>query len=77
MPASFSIPTNMSHLSQEYVQRLYEEFGELKVLDDIIHHRAANNPPLPILGYSRHEQTVNDYELFTGKQLDYDRNLAR
>lgn len=60
----------MSHLSHEHFQRLYEEFGELKVLDDIIRHRAADDPPVPILGYPRFEHSVDDYELFTGKKLD-------
>ena len=60
----------MSHLSHEHVQRLYDEFGDLKVLDDIIRHRAADSPPAPILGYPRFEHVVDDYELFTGKQLD-------
>lgn len=61
----------MAHLSQEHVQHLYETFGDLKVLDDIIRHRAADEPPLPILGYPRYEHSVDDYELFTSKQLDY------
>lgn len=61
----------MAHLSQEHVQHLYETFGELKVLDDIIRHRAADDPPVPILGYPRYEHSVDDYELFTSKQLDY------
>jgi hypothetical protein len=60
----------MAHLSQEHVQHLYETFGDLKVLDDIIRHRAADNPPVPILGYPRFEHSVEDYERFTGKQLD-------
>ncbi|KAI4098391.1 MAG: hypothetical protein LQ339_006446 [Xanthoria mediterranea] len=60
----------MAHLSHERVQQLYQEFGELKVLDDIIRHRAADHPPLPILGYPRFKHSVVDYELFTGKQLD-------
>ena len=60
----------MSHLSQEHVQHLYTTFGELKVLDDIVRHRASDEPPQPILGYPRSEQSVDDYELFTGKQLD-------
>ena len=60
----------MSHLSPEHVQHLYETFGELKVLDDIVRHRAADEPPVPILGYPRSEYSVHDYEFFTGKQLD-------
>jgi hypothetical protein len=59
----------MSHLSQAHVQYLYEQFGELKVLDDIIRHRAADDPPVPILAYPR-PGTVADYEYFTGKDLD-------
>lgn len=50
----------MSHLSRERVERLYQEFGELKVLDDIIRHRAADDPQLPILGYPRLEHSVDD-----------------
>jgi hypothetical protein len=60
----------MSHLSQEYVQHLYDTFGELKVLDDIIRHRAADNPQVAILGYPRFEHSPDDYERFTGRQLD-------
>ncbi|KAL8722184.1 MAG: hypothetical protein Q9225_001280 [Loekoesia sp. 1 TL-2023] len=60
----------MSHLSHKHVQHLYEEFGDLKVLDDIIRHRAADNPPVPILGYPRFEYSVDDYEVFTGRKLD-------
>lgn len=59
----------MSHLSQAHVQYLYQHFGELKVLDDIIRHRAADDPPSPILAYPR-PGTVADYEYFTGKDLD-------
>ncbi|KAI9745045.1 MAG: hypothetical protein M1818_001323 [Claussenomyces sp. TS43310] len=61
----------MSHLSQEHVQHLYDTFGELKVLDDIIRHRAADSPQLPILGYPRSHDSVDDYERFTGKQLHH------
>lgn len=60
----------MAHLSHERVLQLYQEFGELKVLDDIIRHRAADDPPVPILGYPRFKHSVDDYELFTGRQLD-------
>ncbi|KAK1142845.1 putative NRPS-like protein biosynthetic cluster [Aspergillus melleus] len=59
----------MAHLSQEHVKYLYEKFGELKVLDDIIRHRAADDPPAPILAYPR-PGTVADYEYFTGRNLD-------
>ncbi|EEA26739.1 hypothetical protein EYB25_002224 [Talaromyces marneffei] len=59
----------MSHLTKEYIQHLYETFGELRVLDDIIQHRATDNPPTPILGYPRNEDNVDEYEFFTGKQL--------
>lgn len=62
--------TIMAHLSQERVEQLYQEFGELKVLDDVIRHRAADSPAVPILGYPRFKHSVDDYELFTGKQLD-------
>lgn len=60
----------MAHLSDERVQQLYAEFGDLEVLDDVIRHRAADDPPVPILGYPRFEQSVDDYELFTGETLD-------
>ena len=60
----------MAHLTEEHVQELYDTFGELKVLDDIIRYRAADDPPAPILGYPKSEDTVNEYENFTGKQLD-------
>lgn len=60
----------MAHLTEEHVQELYETFGELRVLDDIIRHRAIDDPPDPILGYPRTEDTVKDYENFTGRKLD-------
>ena len=60
----------MAHLTEEHVQELYDTFGELRVLDDIIRHRAADNPPAPILGYPKSEDTVNEYENFTGKEID-------
>lgn len=60
----------MAYQSHERVQQLYQEFGELKVLDDIIRHRAADDPPVPIIGYPRFKHSVDDYELFTGRQLD-------
>lgn len=60
----------MSHLSQEYIQHLSATFGELKVLDDIVRHRAADDFQVPILAYPRFEHNVDDYERFTGKQLD-------
>lgn len=60
----------MAHLTEEHVQELYKTFGELKVLDDIIRYRAADDPPAPILGYPKSEETVNEYENFTGKELD-------
>ena len=60
----------MAHLTEEHVQELYETFGELRVLDDIIRHRAADDPPAPILGYPISEDTVNEYENFTGRELD-------
>lgn len=59
----------MSHLSEDHVQCLYKKFGDLKVLDDIIRHRAADNPPAPILAYPR-SKTVADFEYFTGIELD-------
>ena len=59
----------MSYLSQERVQNLYDTFGDLKVLNDIIRHRAADNPQAPILGYPRFEYSVDDYERFSGQQL--------
>lgn len=60
----------MSHLSQDHIQRLYQDFGDLKVLDDILRHRAADDIQLPILGYPRFEHSADDYELFDGKTLD-------
>lgn len=59
----------MAHLTENHVQELYKTFGELKVLDDIIRHRAADSPPAPIFGYPRNEN-LNDYEKFTGKQIN-------
>ncbi|KAI9716320.1 MAG: putative NRPS-like protein biosynthetic cluster [Candelaria pacifica] len=61
----------MAHLTKEHVQELYDTFGELKVLDDIIQYRAVDEPPAPILGYPKSEDTVNEYENFTGKELDH------
>lgn len=60
----------MAHLTQEYVRHLYDTYGELKVLDDIVRHRSQDDPPKPILGYPKFEHSVNEYELFTGKKLD-------
>ena len=60
----------MAHLTEEHVHELYDTFGELRVLDDIIQHRAADDPPAPILGYPKSEHRVDEYESFTGKQLD-------
>lgn len=60
----------MAHVSQEYIQKLYDELGDLKVLDDIVRHRAADKVQVPILGYPKSESSVSDYELFTGQQLD-------
>ena len=60
----------MAHLTKEHVQELYASFGELRVLDDIIRYRAADDPPAPILGYPKSEHTVKEYEHFTGTDLD-------
>lgn len=60
----------MAHLTKEHVHELYDTFGELRVLDDILHYRAADDPPVPILGYPKSEDTVSEYESFTGKELD-------
>lgn len=60
----------MAHVTEEYIHRLYQCYGELKVLDDIIRNRAADSPPRPILAYPRCENSIDDYEYFTGKQLD-------
>ena len=60
----------MAHLTEEHVQELYDTLGELRVLDDIIRYRAADDPPASILGYPKSEDTVNEYESFTGKELD-------
>ena len=51
------------------VQHLYKTFGELKVFDDILRHRAEDEEQVPILGYPRNDD-LSDYEKFTGKQLD-------
>lgn len=66
----------MAPLSHQSVQALYDQFGELKVLDDVIQHRAADEIQVPILGYPRFEQSVDDYELFTGKQLSHFIDMA-
>lgn len=60
----------MSHLTRTYLSSLYDEYGELKVLDNIIRHRAKDSPPRPILGYPRTEDSVNDYKHFTSLELD-------
>ncbi len=60
----------MSHLTQDRVRQLYEEFGDLKVLDDIICHRARDKLQVPILGYPKYPDRVDEYEQFTGRQLD-------
>ncbi|KAI0004734.1 acetyl-CoA synthetase-like protein [Xylariaceae sp. FL0662B] len=61
----------MAHLTKEHIQHLHETFGELRVLDDIISYRAADDPPVPILGYPKTADGVNNYEYFTGQQLDW------
>ena len=60
----------MAHLIEEHVQEFYDTFGELRVLDDIIRYRAADDPPAPILGYPGSEDSVKEYDNFTGKELD-------
>lgn len=60
----------MAHLTEEYIQQLYEEFGELRVLDDIVQHRAKDSPPAPILGYPTTD-SLSHYEQITGEQLDH------
>lgn len=60
----------MANLTKEHAQKLYDTCGELRVLDDIVRYRAVDNPSAPILGYPRSEDTVNEYECFTGKELD-------
>ncbi|KAL7626079.1 hypothetical protein AAE478_002849 [Parahypoxylon ruwenzoriense] len=60
----------MAHLTEERVQHLYKTFGELNVVDDIIRHRATDEPPTHILGYPRTEDSIDDYEKFTGQHLD-------
>lgn len=68
----------MAHLTEDHVKRLYAEFGELKILDDIVRHRSNDEPAAPILGYPRYEDSVSDYEVFTGKQVDiFVENAAR
>lgn len=59
----------MAHFTQDHVRHLYDTFGELKVLDDIIQYRATDDPPTRILGYPR-AGTADDYETFTGHQLN-------
>jgi hypothetical protein len=59
----------MAHLTQDYVQHLYDTFGDLKVLDDVIQHRAADSPPAPVLGYPKGD-SANRFERVTGQQLD-------
>lgn len=60
----------MAHLSTAYIQQLKDDFGELTVLDDLIRARAADELQVPILAYPRFEHVVDDYEEFTGKELD-------
>ncbi|KAI0185904.1 putative NRPS-like enzyme [Xylaria flabelliformis] len=60
----------MAHLTQGHVRHLYREFGELVVIDDIIWHRAIDNPPTPILAYPKRADSAGEYEKFTGQQLN-------
>jgi hypothetical protein len=60
----------MAHLTPEHIQHLYSIYGEIKVLDDIIRFRALDSPPATILGYPKYDDRVDEYETFTGKQLD-------
>lgn len=41
------------------------------MLDDVIRYRAADDPPAPILGYPKSEDTVIEYENLTGKEIDH------
>lgn len=60
----------MAHLTPDHIESLYEKYGEIKVLDDVIRNRALDDPPTPILGYPKLENSVDEYEVFTGKDLD-------
>jgi hypothetical protein len=60
----------MAHLTPGHIRQLYDVYGELKVLDDIIRYRALDDPPTTILGYPKFDDRVDEYETFTGKQLD-------
>jgi hypothetical protein len=43
---------------------------DLKVIDDIIRNRSLDDPQTPVLGYPKYDNRVDEYETFTGKQLD-------
>jgi hypothetical protein len=60
----------MAHLTPEHIQNLYEKYGEIKVLDDVIRNRALDSPPSHILGYPKFGNSVDEYETFTGKDID-------
>lgn len=60
----------MAHLTPSHVQDLYARYGDLKIVDDIIRHRAADDPPTCILGYPRSNDSLVDYVDYTGAQLD-------
>ncbi|KZZ92898.1 hypothetical protein AAL_05930 [Moelleriella libera RCEF 2490] len=60
----------MAHLTKNCIDHTQSDFGELKVLDDVVRHRAGDDPPAPILGYPRTHDRVDDYEQFIGRQVD-------
>lgn len=43
---------------------------DLKVIDDIIWNRSLDDPQTPVLGYPKFDDRVDEYETFTGKQLN-------
>ena len=60
----------MAHLTPQHIEVLYEKYGEIKILDDVIRNRALDDPPTAIFGYPRYEDRVDQYESFTGRDFD-------
>jgi hypothetical protein len=50
--------------------RLKVEEQKLCIFDDVIRERAEDEEQVPLIAYPRTKDGVDDYEFFTGKQLD-------
>jgi acyl-CoA synthetase (AMP-forming)/AMP-acid ligase II len=60
----------MANISPELVEERTRRFGKLWMVDDLIRERARDENQVPILGYPKYDDTITEYEYFTGKHLD-------